>query len=242
MKILGFLLVTLVAAAPVQAGSGVSAPDTLDSMAPVIVFQYPANSDPLYSAQQETIRFTIDEPSWGPPAGQVVLSFHIDGSPMTQVTLDPEPDGSYAYVWDVPGQPLYGEVEGRLRVMAADRFGWLGLRYSPWFLVVDNVSPVPQLRFEDHLGPVHPNPFNPRTTVSYSLASPAEVRLEVYDLRGRLVAVLDEGSRSAGDHDAVWLGRADDGRPAASGTYFARLEIRSGNETRTLTARLALVK
>lgn len=77
------------------------------------------------------------------------------------------------------------------------------------------------------LGPGVPNPFNPSTTLSYTLAAPAEVSLAVYDARGQVVDVLVDGAaRGAGPHSATWRGRTRAGARAASGMYFFRLEAR----------------
>jgi len=70
----------------------------------------------------------------------------------------------------------------------------------------------------------YPNPFNPVTTVSYSLVAAANVDLAVYDLAGRRVRTLESGSRSAGRHETVWNGTTSEGRPVASGTYFLRMD------------------
>lgn len=76
----------------------------------------------------------------------------------------------------------------------------------------------------------HPNPFNPSTTISFSLTDECVVRLEVYDVSGRLVAKLVDGARlSAGPHDVAWNGRDVSGRAAASGIYAYRLV--AGKET-----------
>jgi len=72
----------------------------------------------------------------------------------------------------------------------------------------------------------YPNPFNPSTLVRYHLAAPAQVRLEVYDLAGRRVAVLAEGLEQAGVHQATFA-PADSG--LAGGCYFCRLVL-SGPE------------
>jgi subtilisin-like proprotein convertase family protein len=68
-----------------------------------------------------------------------------------------------------------------------------------------------------------PNPFNPQTEVAFDLAREAAVKLEVFDVRGRMVRRLVDGRLAAGRHAAVWDGRDDDGREVASGTYLARL-------------------
>ncbi len=82
----------------------------------------------------------------------------------------------------------------------------------------------------------HPNPFNPKTTVSYHLTEAVSVELAVYDVAGRRVAVLDRGERIAGDHAATWDGMTDEGTPASTGIYFLRLD--AGGATRTVKAAL----
>ena len=82
-----------------------------------------------------------------------------------------------------------------------------------------------------------PNPFNPKTTVSYHLPEAAEVELAVYDVAGRRVIVLDAGVREAGDHTATWDGTVA-GSTAATGVYFVRLT--AGDATRTV--KVALLK
>ena len=68
------------------------------------------------------------------------------------------------------------------------------------------------------LGQNYPNPFNPETTITFTLPARSAVSLVVYDVLGRRVATLVDGSLSAGPHLAVW-----DGRACASGVYFYRL-------------------
>ena len=70
-----------------------------------------------------------------------------------------------------------------------------------------------------------PNPFNPSTSVRYYLPREAAVTLKVYDTAGRLVATLvDDEVRAAGPNVVEWNGRDTNGRVAASGVYFYRLE------------------
>jgi hypothetical protein len=75
-----------------------------------------------------------------------------------------------------------------------------------------------------------PNPFNPSTTISFSLPGECAVRLEVYDVSGRLVARLIDGERrAAGLNNVEWNGRDVSGRSSASGIYIYRLT--AGKET-----------
>jgi hypothetical protein len=77
----------------------------------------------------------------------------------------------------------------------------------------------------------HPNPFNPSTTIGYTLAAAERVRLTVFDTAGRRVRLLVDATESTGPHSVEFDGRDDAGSGLASGVYFYRLE--AGNVTRT---------
>ena len=79
---------------------------------------------------------------------------------------------------------------------------------------------------------VHPNPFNPRTTVVFELPQAERVLLEVYDLRGRRVRELLNEVRPAGRHEVIFDGVDAEGRNLASGTYFVRMTTPAGTEVR----------
>jgi len=66
----------------------------------------------------------------------------------------------------------------------------------------------------------YPNPFNPATTMSYSLPQSAEITLEVFNMMGQRIALIDQGVKPAGMHNAQWnaVGKA-------SGVYFYRLTV-----------------
>jgi hypothetical protein len=84
------------------------------------------------------------------------------------------------------------------------------------------------------LHPAAPNPFNPRTTIRYDLPVGGHVRLDLYDLRGRLLRRLATGERPAGAH-AVLFDAAD----LASGVYLVRLSAPGGA---LATQRVTLVR
>ncbi|MFQ5499939.1 MAG: T9SS type A sorting domain-containing protein [Candidatus Zixiibacteriota bacterium] len=70
----------------------------------------------------------------------------------------------------------------------------------------------------------YPNPFNPSTTIEYSLPNRAFVVLKVYDLLGRTVNTLISETQSAGSYAIDWDGTDIEGNTVASGMYFYRLE------------------
>jgi hypothetical protein len=72
----------------------------------------------------------------------------------------------------------------------------------------------------------YPNPFNPRTTISFDLPERSRVVLHIYDVAGRLVRTLMNGEEiEAGRRETVWDGRDDVERSVAAGTYLCRLEV-----------------
>lgn len=104
-----------------------------------------------------------------------------------------------------------------------------------WREYLQLVSPVPEPdAYVWALQQNHPNPFNPRTNISYSLPEPGHVSLRIYDLRGLLVRTLVDEPRSAGEHVEVWRGQDQSGAAVSSGVYFARLVSEHGVLTRKM--------
>lgn len=95
--------------------------------------------------------------------------------------------------------------------------------------VGDSPSPA---RFD--MFPNYPNPFNPNTTIGYRIPDAGHVRLEIYDVEGRLLATLVDEQQAAGHYTSTWEGVDSSGKKLASGTYFARLEFAGGVRSRTI--------
>jgi hypothetical protein len=85
------------------------------------------------------------------------------------------------------------------------------------------------------LGENRPNPFNPTTTLSYSIPMKDRVSIAVFAPSGRLVRTLVDEVREAGSYQAVWDGTDDSGRPVGSGVYFYRLRSGDRAESRRMT-------
>ena len=84
----------------------------------------------------------------------------------------------------------------------------------------------------------YPNPFNPQTTMEFTLPHSGRVRLDVYNITGQKIATLLSEYRESGKHKIVWNGRDDKDRVVTSGIYFYHLEM-SG---KILTGKMILVK
>ncbi|HKW14195.1 MAG TPA: FlgD immunoglobulin-like domain containing protein, partial [Candidatus Krumholzibacteria bacterium] len=80
----------------------------------------------------------------------------------------------------------------------------------------------------------HPNPFNPQTTIHYTLSTPGRVTMAVYDATGRLVRTLLDENQSAGARDVTWNGQDDRGTPVASGVYFYKMTAGKFSQTRRM--------
>ncbi len=70
----------------------------------------------------------------------------------------------------------------------------------------------------------YPNPFNPNTSINFSLSNVGHVTLDVYNLRGQKVNTLVDETMQPGYHTVNWDGRDKNDRPVASGIYFYRMQ------------------
>ncbi len=80
-----------------------------------------------------------------------------------------------------------------------------------------------------------PNPFNPATSISFTLAESRNTSLIVYDALGRTIRTLANGPLPAGKHTIRWDGRDNSGAPVSSGVYLYRLTAGGVAETRRMT-------
>jgi flagellar hook assembly protein FlgD len=88
-----------------------------------------------------------------------------------------------------------------------------------------NLIPAPEF----HLYQNHPNPLHGSATISYSLPQDSQVTLSIYDITGRLVETLVNGTQQSGIHQVQW-NRKDN----PSGVYFYRLRASGFLETRKM--------
>ena len=89
-----------------------------------------------------------------------------------------------------------------------------------------NISEALQIQSENevkiptffHLHPIHPNPFNPTANIAFAVSDPGLVKLEVFDIQGRLVEVLKDEYLTQGDYSITWNAEKN-----PSGIYLVRL-------------------
>ena len=78
----------------------------------------------------------------------------------------------------------------------------------------------------------YPTPFTTEARIAFSLGEAADISLEVFDVKGRLIRKLAEGRHAAGLHSVAWDGRDRSGAEAAPGVYFIRCASPAGNQVR----------
>jgi len=79
-----------------------------------------------------------------------------------------------------------------------------------------------------------PNPFNPSTTISFSLREASQTRVEIFNSKGQKVRTLLNDTKAAGDHSIVWNGKDDSGQELGSGIYFFRMQSGKYSSTRKM--------
>jgi len=108
-----------------------------------------------------------------------------------------------------------------------DNFQNLWFDNSAWPTDVEEEMTEGEVPAEFCLSANYPNPFNPVTSIQYTVGSkqtqPIHITLKIYNVLGQLVKTLVNEPKEAGTHEVIWDGRDDIGDEVASGIYFYRL-------------------
>ena len=96
---------------------------------------------------------------------------------------------------------------------------------------------------ENELSPVktgcsnYPNPFNPFTTIEFTIQNDSEIKLSVFNIKGQKIKILVNNVLAKGEHSIVWNGEDESGKPVSSGIYYLKLK---NNKTEVVTKCLLL--
>ncbi|MEW6752665.1 MAG: FlgD immunoglobulin-like domain containing protein [Candidatus Latescibacterota bacterium] len=172
------------------------------------------------------------------------------GSPALEAEAQDEGSGLAARWAEVllDGTPAEHQVEGNrlrwvpladlpagahvLEVRARDRAGNVAVR--SWSFAADGRG----LPRATRLGDAYPNPFNPETTIPFTLGTQqgsTRVQIGIYALTGQPVRQVLDRTLTPGQHRVTWDGTDEGGQPVASGVYLCRLETRQGVQVRRVT-------
>jgi hypothetical protein len=156
---------------------------------------------------------------------------------------DPD-DHDSVMTWTHWGEvELLVDITDRVATITAPDPGWNGLE-TIWFKAcdpgglcdsneaiftvlvagVDDEDSSLSRPFDFLLNQNHPNPFNLKTNISYSVAMPGKIKLTIYDLLGRRVRTLSDEHQTPGNKSIDWDGTDDEGNTVASGIYFYRIQ------------------
>lgn len=101
--------------------------------------------------------------------------------------------------------------------------------------VVDNSTGSGSLPSEFRLAQNYPNPFNPTTQINFDLPQKSKVTIQIYSIRGELVATLLDKEIAPGRHKITWDGRNSRGVRAASGIYIYRIKAGKWKNSKRMT-------
>jgi hypothetical protein len=138
-----------------------------------------------------------------------------------------EPNNWDGAAEDYLGYKCYGSPDCRADLWndLPDTTSEFGTPVVAYVIEYDEFVPVPESgSFQNHLILIAPNPFNPQTTITFSLEKDERTKVSVYELTGKRVAVLADRTFTAGEHSLLWSGRDSHGHSMPSGTYIVRLE------------------
>ena len=185
----------------------------------------------LPTATEVPVRFYAGDPAAG---GTPITGSGGNPDPMLPV-IEARGSATVSTTWQLPGSfnesavRIYAVIDPNntlTEIHESNNTGWAPLRTTNNIGTAIDVEELPG-SFELHAN--YPNPFNPSTTLSFTLDQPQDVKLTVYDVLGRQVKVLVDELTPAGLHairfDAGSLG---------SGTYFYRLQTRDRAEVRSM--------
>jgi len=80
----------------------------------------------------------------------------------------------------------------------------------------------------------YPNPFNPETTISYTVKDNSPVSIDIFNVKGQKVRRLVNEVKNAGNHTVIWNGTDDNGRAVSSGVYYFKMNAGKFSSTKKM--------
>jgi len=155
-----------------------------------------------------------NETFWGPNLAMV----DSDGDGFTNGQELQDPNGTWIEGTDLPGDANSVTNPG-------------DPNDHPPITSVDNFTDIPD-RFELYNN--YPNPFNPTTTISFSIAKNTNVKLDIYNSVGQLIVHLVDETYTPGKYTSIWNGRNDFDKIVNSGIYFYKLTTNNFVKTKSM--------
>jgi hypothetical protein len=204
-----------------------------DTEQPAVSLTYPVGGEELTAGEEYTVTWSATD-NVGVVSVDVLRSWDGGATYPDTVAAGEADDG--AFEWTVPEG---ASTTSRVRVIARDAAGLSWYDDSDADFTVSSDTNVPDdVPRVVTLSQNVPNPFNPVTSIDYSIPSEARVLLSIYDASGRFVRTVVDQTLAPNRYTAVWDGLSYSGERASSGIYFYRL-VANGEE---LARKMIMVK
>ena len=162
-------------------------------------------------SEVNNLGFILERADENKVSWQIVASYRTDDalkghgntSSRTEYTfIDITVEAGRGYYYRLSDVSIYGDVT----------------TYPPLFIQLD------ALPEKSLMEKAYPNPFNPKTYITYYLAEATQVKIAVFDMLGRTVKELHNGRQVAGNYQVYWNGTNENGMKAPSGAYIIRMQ------------------
>jgi hypothetical protein len=98
--------------------------------------------------------------------------------------------------------------------------------YGPIIATTNAQAPdAPEFIYQTAFNSIYPNPFNPNTTINFTLAEKNDVLIKVFNSKGQLVHQYKQNNMPKGNHQIMWNGKDMNNKNCASGVYLFRMQI-----------------
>jgi len=125
------------------------------------------------------------------------------------------------WIFSPPVIPGYSANETTLVITEDDTLIHIAFTYEPSDIDNEAIKPT------EWSVKAYPNPFNPNVQLEYSIAKDENIRIEIYDILGQKITILQDSFKPAGKYIVHWDGADDNGIILPSGIYFFRLKCKS---------------
>jgi hypothetical protein len=146
------------------------------------------------------------------------------------IASTPAEPGSYP--WTIPNAP---SANCKVKICDASDNDPCDLSDIVFTICITGISETDEeKKFSFSLSQNFPNPFNPITSIQFSLPVSGRVSLKIYNLAGQEVRILVDEEKRKGEHEVFWDGKDNSGKAVASGIYFYHIRAKNFTETKKM--------
>ena len=171
----------------------------------------------------------IAEPTWGTPPMLVEFSDLSVGEIMNW-SWDFDNDGVIDSNDQNPTYTYFNQGTYSVSLTVSDSLENENTLLKENYITVQYVSADNDLVSTDNILLTYPNPFNPSTTIEFSIQNESKIELSIFNIKGQKIKTLADNKHSQGSHSIVWNGDDEFYKPVSSGIYFYKLNVNGKTE------------